>query len=143
MFHSFEYNPTASPFSSDGKHVHFYVFFTSFSLNHSTGKELDAETGYGYFGARYMDHELMTGWLSVDPMADKYPNISPYAYCSWNPVKLVDPDGMDWYQNTETKQIYYNSGARGSNDAGKYGRMQGQNGWSWIGENNMFGYSLF
>ena len=27
-------------------------------------------SGYGYFGARYMDHELMTMWLSVDPMAD-------------------------------------------------------------------------
>ena len=58
-----------------------------------TGKERDEETGYGYFGARYMDHELMTMWLSVDPMADKYPGISPYAYCAWNPVKLVDPDG--------------------------------------------------
>ena len=33
-------------------------------------------------------------WLSVDPLADKYPNISPYAYCNWNPVKYVDPDGM-------------------------------------------------
>lgn len=32
-------------------------------------------------------------WLSVDPLADKYPNISPYAYCSWNPVKFVDPNG--------------------------------------------------
>ena len=52
-----------------------------------------SETGYGYFGARYMDHELMTMWLSVDPMADKYPSISPYAYCAWNPLKLVDPDG--------------------------------------------------
>ena len=60
-----------------------------------TGKEKDEETGYGYFGARYMDHELMTMWLSVDPMADKYPSISPYAYCNWNPIKLVDPDGMD------------------------------------------------
>ncbi len=60
-----------------------------------TGKERDEETGYGYFGARYMDHELMTMWLSVDPMADKYPSISPYAYCAWNPVKLVDPDGME------------------------------------------------
>lgn len=58
-----------------------------------TGKERDSETGYGYFGARYMDHELMTIWLSVDPMADKYPSISPYTYCAWNPVKLVDPDG--------------------------------------------------
>ena len=61
-----------------------------------TGKERDEETGYGYFGARYMDHELMTMWLSVDPMADKYPSISPYAYCAWNPVKLVDPDGMEF-----------------------------------------------
>jgi hypothetical protein len=31
--------------------------------------------------------------LSVDPLSDKYPNISPYAYCAWNPVMLVDPDG--------------------------------------------------
>ena len=71
-----------------------------------TGKERDEETGYGYFGARYMDHELMTMWLSVDPMADKYPGISPYAYCAWNPVKLVDPDGNDWYEYTdnETKE---------------------------------------
>ena len=53
-----------------------------------TGKEKDEETGYGYFGARYMDHDLMTLWLSVDPMADKYPSISPYAYCVWNPIKL-------------------------------------------------------
>jgi len=26
-------------------------------------------------------------------MSDKYPFISPYAYCAWNPVKLMDPDG--------------------------------------------------
>lgn len=58
-----------------------------------TGKERDEETGYGYFGARYYWSELLTGWLSVDPMMDKYPNISPYAYCIWNPVKLTDPNG--------------------------------------------------
>ena len=69
-----------------------------------TGKEKDEETGYGYLpqqvrqayhGARYMDYELMTMWLSVDPMADKYPNISPYAYCAWNPIIAIDPNGMD------------------------------------------------
>ena len=59
-------------------------------------EQRDEETGYGYFGARYMDHELMTMWLSVDPMADKYPSISPYGYCAWNPVKLVDPDGREY-----------------------------------------------
>jgi hypothetical protein len=40
----------------------------------------------------------MTGWLSVDPMADKYPHISPYNYCMWNPVKLVDPDGREMWK---------------------------------------------
>ena len=58
-----------------------------------TGKERDEETGYSYFGARYMDHELMTMWLSVDPLADKYPSISPYAYCAWNPLNSVDLNG--------------------------------------------------
>ena len=70
-----------------------------------TGKERDEETGLGYFGARYMDHELMTIWLSVDPMADKYPSISPYAYCAWNPVKLVDPDGRDVWKVDEDGHI--------------------------------------
>ena len=62
----------------------------------STGKEKDVETGYGYFGARYIDQDLTTLFLSVDPMADKYPSINPYAYCMWNPIKLVDPDGRDF-----------------------------------------------
>ena len=73
-----------------------------------TGKERDKETGFGYFGARYMDHELMTMWLSVDPMADKYPSISPYAYCAWNPVKLVDPDGCmidEWRIDLNTGEV--------------------------------------
>ena len=52
-----------------------------------------------------MDHEFTTMWLSVDPMANKYPSLSPYSYCAWNPVKLVDPDGNeaidndDWYKD--------------------------------------------
>ena len=58
-----------------------------------TGKEKDAESGYHYFGARFYDSEVLTGWLSVDPMADKYTSMSPYIYCAGNPVKLVDPDG--------------------------------------------------
>jgi RHS repeat-associated protein len=39
------------------------------------GKELDEETGYNYFGARYYDSDL-SNWISVDPMSDKYPNLS-------------------------------------------------------------------
>ena len=82
---------------------------------HFTGKERDEETSYGYFGARYMDHELMTMWLSVDPLADKYPSISPYAYCAWNPVKLVDPDGNDWYVPEGQSTPVYDKNVTSSN----------------------------
>jgi len=34
-------------------------------------------------------------WLSVDPMSDKYPSMSPYNYCANNPIILVDPDGRE------------------------------------------------
>ena len=59
------------------------------------GKEKDYESGFHYYGARYYWSEVLTGWLSVDPMMDKYPGISPYNYCMWNPVKMIDPDGRD------------------------------------------------
>ena len=59
-----------------------------------TGKERDEETAYDYFGARYYDSDLCQ-WLSVDPMSDKYPSLSPYMYCAGNPVVLVDTDGME------------------------------------------------
>ena len=75
--------------STENQHQYFHKNTSPF-----TGKEKDPETGYSYFGARYLEHDLMTGWLSVDPMSDKYPSISPYAYCAWNPVKLVDLEGL-------------------------------------------------
>lgn len=35
-------------------------------------------------------------WLSVDPMSDKYPQHSPYVYCSNNPLRYIDPNGREW-----------------------------------------------
>ena len=72
----------------------------------STGKERDEETGYNYHGARYYDASLLTGWLSVDPLADNYPSLSPYNYCALNPVKLVDPDGRKIDSATVTNEIW-------------------------------------
>ena len=101
-----------------------------------TGKETDWETGYSYFGARYYDPTLLTSWTAVDPMADKYPSLSPYNYCAWNPMKIVDPDGRDWYQNVYSGAVYYNSDIHGDKCAGT-GDMKG-NGWVLLGENDMF-----
>ena len=57
-----------------------------------SAKEKDSETGLSYFGSRYYSSDLSV-WLSVDPMSDKYPSLSPFVYCANNPVKVVDPNG--------------------------------------------------
>ena len=35
-------------------------------------------------------------WLSVDPLSDKYPHITPFAYTANNPIRLVDPNGKSF-----------------------------------------------
>ena len=40
-------------------------------------------------------------WLRVD-LFEKYPDMSPYVLCG-NPVKFIDPDGMDYYSSTDEK----------------------------------------
>ena len=62
-----------------------------------TGKELDKQNGLNMydFGARLYDVAGVPMWTSVDPLAEKYYNVSPYAYCFNDPVKYIDPDGRD------------------------------------------------
>ena len=104
-------------FSSQNRPESTTIFHSS-----STGKEKDSETGYYYFGARYYNSDLSL-WLSVDPMADKYPSLSPYNYCAWNPMKVVDPNGMEL------------DGYEGSN--GQYQWFENHSEQSFIDENGM------
>jgi len=59
-----------------------------------SGKEEQSFAGVPWqdFGARMYDPDLAR-WTTPDPLADKYPGISPYVYCNDNPVNFVDPDG--------------------------------------------------
>ncbi|NLJ82885.1 MAG: hypothetical protein GX330_07150 [Bacteroidales bacterium] len=66
------------------------------------GKELDEESGLYYYEARYYNPNLTT-FTARDPIFEKYFWISPYAYCANNPVKYVDPMGMEW-EETKDKQ---------------------------------------
>jgi RHS repeat-associated protein len=68
-----------------------------------TAKELDNETSYTYFGARYYDADL-SSWLSVDPLSDKYPSTSAYMYCSGNPVFYKDKEGEYKYPADKEKE---------------------------------------
>ena len=68
--------------------------FTPFAVVF-TGKELDKETGYFFFGARNLESYYITGFTSVDPLADKNIAESPYVYCSGRPTNKIDPTGED------------------------------------------------
>ncbi|WP_290535197.1 RHS repeat-associated core domain-containing protein, partial [Alistipes sp.] len=48
-------------------------------------------------GARMYDPKYGIRWTGVDPLAEKYLNLSPYAYCMGNPIKFVDPNGEKIY----------------------------------------------
>ena len=83
------------------------------------------------YGARGY-YPAMGRFTSVDPLCEKHYNISPYAYCVGNPVNLIDPDGMDWFQNSQTGAVEYVS------DLHKGAEKGMEKGWQWMGENDMF-----
>jgi len=85
-----------------------------------SAKEKDIETGYSYFGARYYTSDLSI-WLSVDPMSDKYPTLTPYNYGTNNPLILVDPKGEEkliWIDNKKASDKTIISGANKYKDDG-------------------------
>ncbi len=42
---------------------------------------------------RYFYHPDLSIWLSVDPMAEERPSLSPYNYCQNSPIVCIDPTG--------------------------------------------------
>ena len=55
-------------------------------------EEFDSETGNYYHGARYRDPRAIP-WLSVDPLANRFPHLTPYNFVENNPIRVIDPDG--------------------------------------------------
>ena len=77
--------------------------FQPFKYN---GKELDRVHGLDWYdyGARRYDPAIAQ-FTQMDPLCEKYPHLSPYAYCAGNPVRYVDPDGMDYWSTNDSSQI--------------------------------------
>jgi RHS repeat-associated protein len=86
----------------------------------------DVESQYDYFGARYYDARIGR-WLSVDPLAEKYPSLTPFQYSGNNPILFIDFDGRNFGVRVDnenktvtiTSTYYVKSG-----DKYTYGAMQ-------------------
>ncbi len=91
------------------------------------GKELDGDRGLNLYDyeARHMDSALGR-FMTMDPLAEKYYSVSPYAYCKNNPVNRIDPDGKDDYRFSKLGQIYVVKGTK--NNGSKTDRLIAANG---------------
>ncbi len=84
---SFLYAPYGEIISEYNTHV-MGEAFPKYSFN---AKELDEETGMYYYEARYYAPPT---FISRDPLMSEKPWLTPYHYCSNNPVGRIDPSGM-------------------------------------------------
>jgi len=83
---------------------HYYPFGMEFADNSGddqpykyNGKELDKMHGLNMYdySARQTMPDAGNRFTSVDPHAENYYNISPYVYAANNPIRVIDPTGMD------------------------------------------------
>ncbi|MEQ8681341.1 MAG: SpvB/TcaC N-terminal domain-containing protein [Cyclobacteriaceae bacterium] len=96
------------------QHLEYFAFGETFVEEHSNthrtpylfnGKELDDETGLYYFGARYYQPEISI-WLTVDPLAEAMPGLTPYRAFNNNPVYFTDPTGMLEFESYKAYKSY-------------------------------------
>lgn len=70
------------------------------------GKELDNTFGLDWYDIHARQYDpVIPSWHAIDPMCEKYYNLSPYAFCGNNPINNIDAFGKDIlpviYQKTD------------------------------------------
>ncbi len=81
---TFDYMPYGSEISSTSSTTTDYRF---------TGKERQSMVNNSIYDSFARFQNTYGRFMSIDPKAESFYHISPYAYCAGDPVNLVDPDG--------------------------------------------------
>ncbi len=95
-----DYYPFGYTFNKSGSSDNKYLY---------NGKELQGDE-IGITSLDWLDYgwrmydPILGRWHVIDPLAEKYAPISPYAYVANNPLRYIDPDGrrMSPYYDIET-----------------------------------------
>ena len=94
------------------------------------GKELQDELGLNLYDYGMRNYDPAIGrWMNIDPLAEKYPGVSPYAFCLNNPVLFIDPNGMEvvehddrtTYTSADAQNLFktLQAQSKGSNTSGE------------------------
>ena len=112
-----------NPDGSSGQVNHYYPFGGLFGESTGNavqpykynGKELDRTHGLDWYdyGARHLAPDA-SRFTTIDPMAEKYYHLTPYAYCANNPVRYIDVNGDSITIDQESIMAIYNGLKEGS-----------------------------
>jgi RHS repeat-associated protein len=128
----------ASEYYPYGKTLRDYTLGAVKEKYETTQHERDQETGLDYRGARFYDSDVAR-FLTVDPLEDKYPNLSPYNYVGNNPINNIDINGdsitpvghgqhlrmglINWDKGVPAGNGYTLYGGTGTNSSGNATQM--------------------
>ena len=90
VLHTYDYYPYGEDMAESASAVSPSSPVTSLQPYRFNGKESQKFAGLPYldYGARFY-HQLSSRWTTLDPLAEKYYSVSPYAFCSGNPVNFA------------------------------------------------------
>ena len=80
-------------------------------------KEFDRQNGLDWYDSQARMYDPLLGRTpTLDPLAEKYYPISPYAWCGGNAIRRIDMNGMDWYE-TNTGVVQWDASVTSSDNA--------------------------